>query len=94
MADIKRCPICGGRTVIFREKGGFRWVHTCKSPDESYPTFRGKPKNKFGDAVRDWNERVKSMLKIKDAFADYFKTGRSVRFVKGDKSNEYTCFIR
>ena len=31
MADIKRCPICGGRTVIFREKGGFRWVHTSKA---------------------------------------------------------------
>ena len=93
MANIKRCPICGRWTVIIREKDGFHWVHTCKTPDELNPTYRGKPKVKFGDAVRDWNDRVKSMLKIKNDFAEYLKSGRGVKIVKGDKPHEYTCFI-
>lgn len=60
MADIRMCPRCCGRPKVLHTKRGYIWRHKCASFDGEF-SCESKHFEKFGDAVKDWNKRVKNI---------------------------------
>ena len=66
MADIKMCPRCCSRPRLIHTKNGYIWKHVCKSFDGEFKC-ESRLFDKFGDAVRDWNTRVKNIEYVRKA---------------------------